>query len=135
MIFIDSNIVIDLLQDGEWTPWSMQTVAAHSDEHLVANLIVFAEVSRAFGAVGDAVIFFRELGVTIAPITEEVSFRAGRTQVDYRLAGGRQGSILADFFIGAHASALGAKLMTRDKRRFATYFPELTLIAPETDHG
>lgn len=135
MIFVDSNIVIDLLEDGEWTAWSTHLLGARSDEPLATNLIVFSEVSRAFGSTADLLMFLRELGVTIHPITPDVAFRAGRAHVDYRLAGGRQGSVLADFFIGAHAAALGATLMTRDKRRFSTYFPELTLITPETDHG
>jgi len=81
------------------------------------------------------VTFFRELGLAINPMTADIAFRAGRAQIDYRLEGGRQASVLADFFIGAHAEALGAKPITRDKRRFRTYFPELALITPETDHG
>ncbi|WP_290439252.1 hypothetical protein [Burkholderia plantarii] len=39
--------------------------------------------------------------------------------------------MLADFFLGAHASVLGARLLTRDVRCYRTWFPKLALIAPE----
>ena len=39
---------------------------------------------------------------------------------------------VADVTIGAHASALGATLVTRDRQWFATYFADLSLITPET---
>jgi predicted nucleic acid-binding protein len=34
----------------------------------------------------------------------------------------------ADFFIGAHAAALGISILTRDKGRYTTYFPQVRLI-------
>jgi len=135
MIFVDSNIIIDLIEDGEWTDWSKQALDARRGTMLVTNLIVLAEVSRAFRTTEDVLVFLRELGVTILPITAETAFRAGRAQIDYRLSSGQHRSILADFLIGAHAANVGAALVTRDKRRFATYFPELKLITPETEHG
>jgi predicted nucleic acid-binding protein len=135
MIFVDSNIVIDLIEDGAWTEWSKRTLDARRGVPLVANMVVVAEISRAFGTVDDVLVFLRELAIDLVPLTAEAAFRAGRAQVDYRLSGGRHGAILADFLIGAHAVTLGAKLVTRDKRRFATYFPELELIAPETENG
>lgn len=131
MIFVDSNIVIDLIEDGTWTEWSKRG-PAERDMPLVANPIVLAEVARAFATSASAEIFFSELGVSILPITPEAAFDAGRAHVRYRIAGGWQDSILADFLIGAHAAKLGATLVTRDRGRFATYFPDLTLITPET---
>jgi len=40
--------------------------------------------------------------------------------------------VLPDFFIGAHAAAQGLKLLTRDKGRYATFFPTVQLIGPPT---
>src|SRR6476659_1846149 len=37
---------------------------------------------------------------------------------------------LPDFYIGAHAAVRGASLLTRDARRYRSYFPSLDVIAP-----
>ncbi len=52
-------------------------------------------------------------------------------QGQYRNAGGARSSVLPDFFIGAHAAVEQLPLLTRDTRRYRTYFPAVTLIAPE----
>jgi predicted nucleic acid-binding protein len=38
--------------------------------------------------------------------------------------------VLPDFFIGAHAAVAQLPLLTRDVRRYRTYFPTVQLIAP-----
>ena len=50
--------------------------------------------------------------------------------VRYRQEGGGKGNVLPDFFIGAHAKALSCPLLTRDTRKYRTYFPSVRLIAP-----
>jgi Predicted nucleic acid-binding protein, contains PIN domain len=57
---------------------------------------------------------------------------AGRVFGRYRSAGGKRESILPDFLIGAHAAVLGVPLLTRDVRRYRSYFPSLELITPDT---
>jgi hypothetical protein len=39
-------------------------------------------------------------------------------------------STLPDFYIGAHAAVEGMALLTRDRVRYASYFPSVKLIAP-----
>jgi predicted nucleic acid-binding protein len=39
-------------------------------------------------------------------------------------------SPLPDFYIGAHALTGGMTLLTRDARRYRSYFPALRVIAP-----
>lgn len=60
----------------------------------------------------------------------EAGFLAGKCFVNYRRAGGARRSPLPDFYIGAGATIRGYTLLTRDKRRYKTYFPNLELIAP-----
>ena len=38
--------------------------------------------------------------------------------------------MLPDFFIGAHAVVAGMSLLTRDTRRYRSYFPTVVLITP-----
>jgi predicted nucleic acid-binding protein len=59
------------------------------------------------------------------------AFLAGRCFLDYRRRGGSRAGVLPDFFIGAHAAVAGDRLLTRDGRRYRTYFPTLKLIAPD----
>jgi hypothetical protein len=57
-------------------------------------------------------------------------FLAGKAFLQYRRRGGRKAQVLPDFFIGAHAAVQGWRLLTRDARRFTTYFPTLEVVAP-----
>jgi hypothetical protein len=61
----------------------------------------------------------------------EAAFLAGKCFLAYRRRGGAKLSPLPDFFIGAHAAVAGYRLLTRDARRYRTYFPALALIAPD----
>jgi predicted nucleic acid-binding protein len=37
---------------------------------------------------------------------------------------------MPDFYIRAHAAVAGLTLLTRDPKRYRTYFPTVTLISP-----
>jgi predicted nucleic acid-binding protein len=62
----------------------------------------------------------------------EAAFLAGKAFVRYRKRGGVRTSTLPEFFIGAHAAVAGLRLLTRDDRRYRTYFPTVTYVAPRT---
>jgi hypothetical protein len=63
-------------------------------------------------------------------IPYEAAFLAGKVYIAYRRRGGARRSPLPDFYIGAHAAVAGYRLLTRDVRRYRTYFPNLSVIAP-----
>lgn len=44
--------------------------------------------------------------------------------------GGSRPAPLPDFYIGAHAALAGYTLLTRDVRRYRTYFPTLQITSP-----
>jgi len=48
----------------------------------------------------------------------------------YRRRGGQRHAPLPDFYIGAHAAVANFRLLTRDPKRYRTYFPTVELIAP-----
>lgn len=132
MIFLDSNVVIDLVErDGKWSAWSRATVAA-LEEQMVCNPVVLAETASRFASAAEQIRYVDDIDLTVLPIDPASAFHAGQAHHHYRRRGGSREAVVADFLIGAHAETLGAKLITRDRARFATYFPDLTLITPET---
>lgn len=132
---VDPSVLLDILTDDpEWRDWSERAVAAARDQGmLVINPIVYAEVSTGFAAIEDlddavpAYDFARE------PLPFEAGFLAGKAFLAHRHHGGQRRSSLPDFYIGAHAAVAGYRLLTRDDRRYRTYFPSLQLVAPSAD--
>lgn len=132
-VLVDSNVLLDILTtDPRWYRWSAATVARLTGrEKLVINPIIFAEVSQRFTRMGDADEALPSKVLEREEIPYEAAFLAGKAHLAYRRSGGQKTSPLPDFFIGAHASVSGYHLLTRDVRRYRTYFPALTLIAPD----
>jgi predicted nucleic acid-binding protein len=129
---VDSNVLLDVMtEDPAWCEWSSESLSrAAESSRLVINPVVFAEVSVRFSRIEqlDAVLP-RDLYEREA-IPFEAAFLAGKSFVSYRKRGGTKRSPLPDFFIGAHASVAGYRLITRDAARYRTFFPRLALIAP-----
>lgn len=134
MILVDTNIVIDLAAGGVWSDWSQRAINRARQGAIAINHIVVAEISPGFPTQDAAIGFVEAIGLSIVPLSDEAAFRAGTAHAAYRRESLDRTAILADFLIGGHAVALGAALLTRDRQRFAAYFPELTLITPETDN-
>jgi predicted nucleic acid-binding protein len=65
-----------------------------------------------------------------AELPYEAGFLAGKAFLNYRRRGGGKETPLPDFYIGAHAAIAGYRLLTRDARRYRTYFPSVDIIAP-----
>jgi predicted nucleic acid-binding protein len=138
VIFLDSNVVIDLLGDAEeWFAWSWnRVVEAGLDNDLAISPVVVAEVAPYLGGLDDFLERVSRFGATVEDLTNEAAYAAGSAFMAYRKR--RRGkpditkSIIADFLIGGHAQVLGATILTRDPRFYRTYFPTVPLITPET---
>ena len=134
MILVDTNVLIDVLEDDpQWAEWSVAQLRAHSKIHeLGINAIVYAELSLAFERLEELDDAVMRLGLKLLEIPRPALFLAGRAFLAYRKAGGPRSSVLADFFIGAHAAVAGLAILTRDARRYTTYFPAVKLLLPVT---
>jgi hypothetical protein len=129
---VDSNVILDVVTDdeawGDWSAWMLADAAQAG--RLVINSLIYAEVSCGYQRIEDldeAVppeYFVRE------PLPWEAAFLAAKAFLSYRRRGGVRSAPLPDFYIGAHAALAGYTLLTRDARRYSTYFPKLRIVAP-----
>ncbi len=133
MLLVDTNVLIDVLEDDpEWADWSIGQLRAQSKIHKLAiNPIIYSELSLTFSTVEALDQTLDDLGLSMIEIPRPALFLAGKAFVRYRRQGGKKNNVLGDFFIGAHAAVSGLPVLTRDTRRYASYFPSVMLIAPE----
>jgi predicted nucleic acid-binding protein len=130
---VDSNVILDLVTaDPKWSQWSADALSRAADESALAiNALIFAEVSVAFSSVEELEHLLPPEEFLRLELPYEAAFLAGKAFLSYRRRGGRRSAPLADFYIGAHAAVAGLRLLTRDARRYRTYFRTVQLIAPE----
>jgi predicted nucleic acid-binding protein len=135
LTFVDSNVLLDLLtSDPKWGAWSLSAIeSAAAYGGLLINDVVYAELAVGFPTIETLDRFVADTELTIAPMPKAALYLAGKVHLRYRRWGGTRTSVLPDFFIGAQAAVSNATLLTRDARRFRTYFPTLELLSPDTD--
>lgn len=133
-MLVDTNVLVDVLEnDPDWADWSVAQLRAQAQIHrLVINPVIYAELSLAFSTVEALDEALAALQIPVIDIPKPALFLAGKAFVKYRRQGGTKTNVLADFFIGAHAAVAGLPVLTRDVRRYASYFPTVALIAPNT---
>ena len=137
MVLVDSSVLLDIFTgDSMWKQWSVNALRdARVAGFAGINPLIYAEVSLAFDSVSE---LERELDALLLERLElpfDAGFGAGRAFLKYRRAGGARSSPMPDFYIGAHAAFEGLTLLTRDARRYRTYFPSVTLISPQVHHA
>lgn len=133
MLLVDTNVLVDVLEDDpEWADWSIGQLRAQSKIHRLAiNPVIYSELSLTFSTVEALDRAVDDLGLAVIEIPRPALFLAGKAFVRYRRQGGKKENVLADFFIGAHAAVSRFPVLTRDTRRYASYFTNVALIAPE----
>jgi len=132
MTLVDSSVLLDVVTDGQaWADWSQdQLERAALNGPLVINDVIYAEVSARYAAIEAVDSMLDELNIDVAPTPRAALFLAGKAYLQYRASGGLRTGVLSDFFIGAHAVVEQVPLLTRDARRYQTYFPTVKLITP-----
>ena len=132
MLLVDTNVLVDVLEDDpQWADWSIGQLRAQSKIHRLAiNPIIYSELSLTFSTVEGLDATIDDLGLVLIDMPRPALFLAGKAFVRYRRQGGTKTDVLGDFFIGAHAAVSRLPLLTRDTRRYASYFPSVALIKP-----
>lgn len=133
MILVDTNVLVDILEDDpEWVEWSLSQIYGQSKIHQpIINPIIYAELSLTFStheALDEAI---DDMRLEIIEIPRPALFLAGKAFAQYRRRDGQKQNVLADFFIGAHAAVSHYPILTRDSRRYRSYFPSLKIIEPD----
>ncbi len=129
---VDSNVLLDVLtEDPAWAGWSGEALVRAFDEGpVVINPVVYAEVSIGFDRIEELDEALPETAFMREPLPYPAGFVAGKAFLTYRRGGGAKPTPPPDFYIGAHAAVAGYRLLTRDVRRYRTYFPRLELLTP-----
>lgn len=129
---VDTNVLLDVATaDPVWMDWSAgQLEAASLRGPVMVNDVVYAEFSVRFDTIESIDSFLSTAEILLTAVPRAALFLAGKAFQRYRAAGGTRTGVLPDFFIGAHAAVAGVSLISRDARRYRTYFPTVDLIAP-----
>ena len=134
MVLVDTNVLLDVIEDDpEWADWSQRQLEIAGLHHrLCINAVVLSELSIAFERIEELEQVVGDSGLDLQDVPREALFLAGKAFIRYRRqVASAKHSVLPDFFIGAHAAVNGMPILTRDVRRYRTYFPTVHLISPE----
>ena len=129
---VDSCVLIDVLADDvQWAEWSLNQLDQMAAlGALVINPLILAELAARYERAADLEAALAGLPLLREPLPWDAAFLAGQAFRVYRLAAGVQTSPMPDFYIGAHALVRGMRLLTRDVRRYRSYFPKLEIVGP-----
>ncbi len=129
---VDSDVILDIVTDDEeWGDWSSSMLAQAAHEgRIVINPLIYAEVSVRYARIEDLDDALPPEYFTREALPWAAAFLAAKAFVKYRRRGGSRPAPLPDFYIGAHAALAGYTLLTRDARRYRTYFPSLRIVRP-----
>ena len=131
-LMIDSCVLLDIFtQDPRWFEWSSNALARAADAGtIIVNPVIYAEISIRFDRIEELEGMLPPDVFEYHPIPREAAFLAGKCFMKYRRRGGLRILPLPDFLIGAHAAVACLPLLTRDPKRFRSYFPGLELLCP-----
>lgn len=129
---VDTSVLLDVLgPDPVFGARSAQALRdAIAQGSLIACEVVWAEVGGRFAQAGEARRVLERLTVAYSAMHVAEALQASQTWQAYRARGGMRERVIADFLIGAHASARADRLLTHDRGFFRTYFEDLIVVDP-----
>ena len=130
-VLIDTNVILDIvIDDATWAQRADEALRKHRNEGLFINPVIYAELCTGAPVQDYVDEAMADLQLDYQEIPRTGLFLASKAYKRYRSNGGNKTSPLPDFFIGAHAGVLGCPIITRDLKRYRTYFPTVELVTP-----
>ncbi len=130
-MIVDTNVLLTILEAEDEMDATHAALAKLASIHpLYVNEIIFAEISGRYPSPAAVSVDLTAFGLELVRLSLDDCHRAGSAFRQYRQAGGTRMAILPDFLIGAQAATRGWPILTRDRKGFARYFPEVELIDP-----
>jgi len=133
MIYIDTNIIIDVLDESSQKHEACRTAL---DNALATGPVfvcdaVYAEASMGMDSMEQLDAVLATLNITRSAPRQSALFTAGRAFLRYKKENeGPKNNVLPDFFIGAQALDENVPLVTSDVKRMAHYFEGLNIVEP-----
>lgn len=133
IVAVDTNVILDVLTDDpDFAETSERLLAqAYDSGSLIVCELVYAELAPQFESIKSLDSTLHAIGARLTEAGSDVAWLAGQKMAEYRAAGGNRQRVLADFFIGAHATLKAQCLLTRDRGFYGTYFPELVIMGSD----
>jgi predicted nucleic acid-binding protein len=129
---VDSSVILDVLtNDPSFAEGSEQVLRKASNEgRLVICECVLAEIYPALGDSTRCDELLTDWQLDFVPSSRESAELAGANFSRHLARGGKQGRVVADFLIGAHAQLNADRLISRNRGYVRDYFDELTVLDP-----
>ena len=129
-VLVDTSVIADVIyKDPVWAPWAADQLTAYAGASRI-NPIIYSELCYHAIGIGEVDQLVLNFGFQFDELPKEALFLASQAYRTYKQRGGTKTAPLPDFFIGAHAQALGIPILTRDAGRYSSYFPGVQLICP-----
>ena len=127
----DSSVILDVLTaDSRYADSSEVLLRkAATEGKLIIGECVLAEIAPAFKDEKTLKEFLTDWHVEFVPSSLDSALLAGRNFARYLSRGGRQGRLVTDFLIGAHAMLHADRLLARDRGYLRDYFSKLTVLS------
>jgi len=97
---------------------------------LAVNPVIYAELCLGFESEADLASVLSDAGVRRLPLPYDAAWPASQAFARIASAAVSAPHRFPISFIGAHALVEKLPLLTRDAKRYRTYFPRVRLIAP-----
>lgn len=139
MILLDSNVLIYAFDPDSTTfSWAREILRrAVLEGRAAINPVILAELMVGDHSPETVTTRLEKLEVHLLDLPITTAPRCSQAYADYLDNRRKQPGLptapkspLPDFFIGAHAAALGFTVATADTRRYQSYFPEVQLLSP-----